>query len=81
MMTTCDQGDSGGPLSIENKDPVTGARVWLLAGIISWGYGCGEKHSPGVYTRSGQRSQWSWVTDLYVAGFRATPSGFRRISG
>ena len=53
MMTTCDQGDSGGPLSIENRDLVTGARVWLLAGIISWGYGCGEKHSPGVYTRSG----------------------------
>ena len=49
------QGDSGGPLSIENRDPVTGAGVWLLAGIISWGpNGCGEKHSPGVYTRSGE---------------------------
>ena len=47
------QGDSGGPLSIETRDPGSGARLWLLAGIISWGpNGCGEKHSPGVYTRS-----------------------------
>jgi len=54
----CD-GDSGGPLSIENRDLVTGARVWLLAGIISWGpNGCGEKHSPGVYTRIPSYTQW-----------------------
>lgn len=48
------QGDSGGPLSIQNSDSVTGARVWVLAGIVSWGpnNSCGERHSPGVYTRS-----------------------------
>lgn len=37
---TC-QGDSGGPL-------VAGGR---LIGITSWGYGCAEAGSPGVYAR------------------------------
>ena len=43
-------GDSGGPLVVESNDG-TGP---ILAGIVSWGYGCSAQGYPGVYTRVSQ---------------------------
>jgi secreted trypsin-like serine protease len=31
---------------------------WYLAGIISWGNGCGERFQPGVYTNVKRFSDW-----------------------
>ncbi|XP_066581977.1 transmembrane protease serine 9-like [Prorops nasuta] len=42
------QGDSGGPMTVEGR----------LAGIVSWGRGCGERGYPGVYTKVAAYRDW-----------------------
>lgn len=47
------QGDSGGPLaSLDRK-----GRIYQI-GVVSFGFGCAEEHSPGVYTRVSNHKDW-----------------------
>ncbi|CAG7730856.1 unnamed protein product, partial [Allacma fusca] len=45
-------GDSGGPLVVNQNETYT------LAGIVSWGRGCGRPNLPGVYTRMIGLTDW-----------------------
>ncbi|XP_032099184.1 polyserase-2-like isoform X3 [Sapajus apella] len=48
----CHQGDSGGPLVCEE-----GGR-WFQAGITSFGFGCGRRNRPGVFTAVASYEAW-----------------------
>ncbi len=63
LLDTC-QGDSGGPLMYFDSN----LRQWILAGITSYGKGCGHPSYAGVYTRASMYNSWlrSIVTDHFV---------------
>ncbi|HSL27920.1 MAG TPA: serine protease, partial [Anaerolineales bacterium] len=46
------QGDSGGPLVVFDNGQ------WKLAGVVSFGDGCAEPFSPGIYARVSQYGNW-----------------------
>ncbi len=46
------QGDSGGPLVMRNGDN------HILAGVVSFGQGCGDPNFPGVYARVSSAIDW-----------------------
>ncbi|HEX8822456.1 MAG TPA: trypsin-like serine protease [Archangium sp.] len=48
------QGDSGGPLTLMK------GTTRVLAGVVSWGYGCADSRYPGMYARVS--SFESWIT-------------------
>ncbi|CAL1268294.1 unnamed protein product [Larinioides sclopetarius] len=56
------QGDSGGPLMYSHTDYDFPADVpterWVLVGIVSFGFRCGEPGFPGVYTRVTSYMNW-----------------------
>ncbi|MEZ4713474.1 MAG: serine protease [Caldilineaceae bacterium] len=47
-------GDSGGPLVVYDDHRAE----WVLAGIVSWGAGCGASGSYGVYTKVSTYGAW-----------------------
>lgn len=64
-------GDSGGPLHCNMKDG-----KWYLAGITSFGSGCGKPGYPDVFTRLA--SFMPWVSDI-IAQEEAFSEGFLRV--
>lgn len=59
------QGDSGGPLFGPYSEPgaasaprARAAAPQALVGIVSYGVGCGDERTPGVYTRVTYYSDW-----------------------
>ncbi|KAK9400384.1 proline-rich extensin-like EPR1 [Crotalus adamanteus] len=52
-LDTC-QGDSGGPLMCRTSP----TSLFYILGITSWGKGCGEANSPGIYTSVRHFLEW-----------------------
>lgn len=75
---TC-QGDSGGPLAIDTSS--TGATVYKLVGIVSFGNGCGRRGVPGVYARVQSPTLRPFLEDLTPGVPPSAPASNPTIGG
>ena len=55
------KGDGGSPLVCE-----TAGGVWNLAGLVSWGIGCGQRNIPGVYVKVFEILNYEHLLNLRV---------------
>lgn len=58
------KGDSGGPLMIPLRS--SKENRWAIAGIVSYGPGCGRAGKPGVYARVS--SYFHWISNIIHTG-------------
>lgn len=67
-------GDSGGPLVVDADTPADPPEDYVLAGIVTFGDGCGQAGFPGVYTRIADPAIASFLT-YGAAGTSAREAG------
>jgi len=66
------QGDSGGPLiSSGLGDGVSPGQNFELIGVVSWGSGCAEALSPGVFARV--TTQLDWIKSNAITEWNTCP--------
>eukprot|EP00956_Cyclotella_meneghiniana_P033434 scaffold96170_cov22-Cyclotella_meneghiniana.AAC.1 len=58
MMCASGKPGEGGALTLTKPESEGGGVSNVQVGIVSWGYGCGYKAYPGVYTRVSEVADW-----------------------
>ena len=61
-------GDSGGPLVVQRENKEN----YELVGVVSWGWGCGQKEFPDVYSRV--TSAMDWISNITEEDWATCPS-------
>ena len=72
---TC-HGDGGSPLVCKSRsDPDT----FIQSGIVSWGVGCGEDGTPGVYASVAEAA--CWIDYVMSCQGEGSQEGFSSVLG